>query len=181
MRLGTLFLYISAAFALNAFGSSSIDGKDLLSGRRASITTEGKKGIVVAFMSSKCPCSDSHSAELRRLAGDFKEFAFAAVHSNADEAESEAKSYFQKKALGFPVLQDTDQKLLERFRALKTPHAFILLADGTIAYQGGVTDSVKIERATKNFLRDALEDLQGQRPVRESKTRTLGCAIARGM
>lgn len=169
-------------FNLNAAPlPSKIEVKNLISGEKISLTTidSGKKATVMVFMSSKCPCSDSHAAVIKNLIEKYKEFAFVIIHSNVNEDESQAKKYFASLELKAQVLQDEDAKIADMMKAYKTPHAFIIDNKGEIIYKGGVTDSNNALKAEKQYLADALEDLQQNRPLKLSETKALGCFIAR--
>lgn len=139
----------------------------------------GDQGIVVAFLSARCPCSDSHVEELRALSEDFTQFTFVGVHSNADETTEEAQKYFNKQDLPFPILQDQNNKWANQFKAFKTPHVFVFSPQGEVLYQGGVSNSRVFTNADKKFLRQALSDVQAHRKVAFTEGRTLGCSIAR--
>lgn len=174
-------LFIFSLLAISAFGEDSrIQGKDLFSAKPAEFSAKGKSGLVAVFLSAVCPCSNSHLGELRALAKDFPGFAFVGIHSNSNEDASLTKTYFQNAALGFPILQDEGMQLADRFKALKTPHAFLLDPEGRIVYQGGVSSSRVFENADQKFLREALGDLRAKQKVRTPRGRTLGCVIYRG-
>lgn len=157
---------------------AAVAGRDLLTGKTVTVES-GKGGTVVAFLSAKCPCSNSHVALLRELATEYPEFHFVAVHSNTDEPGTLAEPYFRAAALPFPVLEDEKDKLADEYRANKTPHVYVLTPDAKVAYRGGATDSADAARASKFYLRDALADLRAGRSVKVPEARTLGCAIAR--
>ncbi|MEQ1664121.1 MAG: redoxin domain-containing protein [Bdellovibrionales bacterium] len=156
----------------------SIQGPDLLSGRLVDLTP-GTKGSVVVFMSARCPCSDSHVEILKKLSSEYKDFSFSVIHSNADEPIELSKAYFSKKNLPFKVIQDIDGKLADHYKALKTPHAYIVDPKGNILYRGGMTSSTNGETADKQFLKDALNDISLGQPVKVAEGRTLGCIISR--
>jgi hypothetical protein len=174
---------LPALFLVSFFGISTaaavIGGPNLL-GPAAVEVAPGKLGTVVVFMSAKCPCSNSHVGVIKKLAAEFKDFNFVAVHSNSDESIEQAKNYFTAASLPFPVIEDRGDKLADEYRALKTPHAFLIAANGKTLFKGGVTNSHEGESAEKNYLREALADVQVGRPVKEAEARTLGCAISRG-
>ena len=69
-----------------------ITGPSAVSGKEVSVKAGGR-GLVVTFLSAKCPCSDSHVAVLKDLSAKFKEFSFVAIHSNFDEAADLTKAY----------------------------------------------------------------------------------------
>ncbi|MCC6276512.1 MAG: redoxin domain-containing protein [Oligoflexia bacterium] len=135
--------------------------------------------LVVVFLSAQCPCSNSHSEELKMLRQTYGFIRFIGVHSNPEEGTELGKTYFSNLKLGFPVIRDDSLKIADAFKALKTPHAFIL-NNGEIVYQGGVSDRSDFSKASKHYLRDALESVKNHVPILNSQTRTLGCAIRRG-
>ncbi len=97
-----------------------------------------------------------------------------------DEDESIVSQYFKSANLPFPVIKDSNTLLADKFKALKTPHVFVLLNDGTTAYQGGVSSSRHFDDKTnRKYLREALEDLAALRKVQTPEGRTLGCVISR--
>ena len=160
---------------------SEIKGKDLFKGSQSSVATHfsDKKALVVVFMSARCPCSNSHFPVMTKLAQKYKDVRFLAVHANTDEPVKEAQSYFKLINLPFPVLEDEHGKVADQFKALKTPHVFVLAPDGKILYQGGVTNSSMADQADRNYLNEALEDIHKGQKVRSAEGRTLGCVIAR--
>jgi peroxiredoxin len=173
------FFMLTAQFCFSA-PIKSISGQNLLTSEKIELQTEGQKGLVVVFVSARCPCSNSHVQELNKLSQEFKDFKFVAIHSNVDEPLDESKTYFKNVSFSFPVIQDQKAELANQFQAFKTPHAFILTPDGNFAYQGGVSNSHDFAKAKKIFLREALSDLKIGQKVRTPEGRTLGCVISRG-
>lgn len=175
----SILMFFAASQSL-ALPKNAFDGTELSSGKKIAVNTVNKKGLVVVFLSAKCPCSNSHVVEISHLSKDFPEFNFVAVHSNKDESLEKSKEYFANSKLPFLVIQDEENKIADEFKALKTPHVFVILADGKIAYQGGVSDSNNFAESHKKYLRDALTDIHDNKPVRTPEGRTLGCSIPRG-
>lgn len=137
------------------------------------------KGYVVTFMSAYCPCSNSHVEELKELASTYNNFQFIFVHSNTNEPHETAAEYFKNKNIPFPVISDPQARIADQFKALKTPHTFLLNPKGVVLYKGGVSDSSQFAQAKKKFLRDALGQVaKGQTP-KVKYGRTLGCQIIR--
>ena len=172
-RITLLLLLI---FTVNAF--AAISGIELQSGKPTEIKS-GARGMVALFLSAKCPCSNSHINVVKELANQYKEFAFVAIHANADESIEQARSYFKAANLPFPAVQDAQGKLADELKASKTPHAFVISPDGKILYKGGVTSSHEGSTSGRQYLREALEDLQAARSLRNPIARTIGCAISR--
>jgi len=175
MRFLTL---VFLAFCWSAAWAVPISGLDLVTGKTTQVRP-GTKGTVAIFLSSKCPCSNSHMNVLKKLAQEFKDFNFVAIHSNADETAEQAGIYFKAAGLPFPVVQDESSHLADSLKALKTPHAYVFSLSGEILFKGGVTSSHEGDTGSKQYLREALEDIRAGREVRVKEARTLGCAIAR--
>jgi peroxiredoxin len=158
-----------------------VSGTNLLTGAKISVPTRfsDKKGLVIIFMSAKCPCSDSHVSEMKKLSEQYSDFKFTVIHSNTDEPKDFSQKYFKQVQLPFEVIEDEKTKLADEFKAYKTPHAFLINPQGEIVYQGGVTNSSDAKKSDLHFLANALEDLSQGKPVRIANGRTLGCVIIR--
>lgn len=179
----TKWILLNIFWAIVTFSAADIgkvEGDDLVSSKQVTIESAGKKGMVVVFLSSICPCSNSHVSELKGLSQEFSEFTFVAVHSNSEEDEGDAKAYFSSLEFKFPVIRDKKAELANRYKALKTPHAFVIDAKGTILYQGGISNSRQLAQADRKYLREALLQINEGLPVAVPETRTLGCVISRG-
>lgn len=182
MKLKLSFLWIILSVSPLSFGKlAPLAGFDLGTEKSSVVSPEGKKALVVAFLSATCPCSNSHVEELRSLSEKYRDFQFVGIHSNANESRELSIAYFKKIQFPFPVIQDEKFQYADQLKANKTPHAFILDVEGQVLFQGGVTDSNKIESSSRKYLREALEDLQNGRQVKTASVRTLGCVIDRGV
>ncbi|KYG61653.1 hypothetical protein AZI86_18315 [Bdellovibrio bacteriovorus] len=181
MKKNIFILVLIPLFSVfaGATPAPTIKGADVFSGKVLEVTPK-EQGTVVVFLSAVCPCSNSHVEELKNLSKEFPQFSFVAVHSNTDEDAKTTQEYFKKVAISFPVIQDGEAKIADEFKALKTPHAFVLSRDGKMLYQGGVSSSRDITKADRKFLREALTDLKENRSVQTPEGRTLGCTISRG-
>lgn len=172
------FFIILLSSASNALAITKISGTDLYTGTNLEVKA-GSKGLVAVFLSARCPCSNSHIPILKKLSEEYKEFSFVAIHSNSDESLTETKDYFVKNTLPFPILQDSDHKIANELKALKTPHAFVFSSDGSLLYKGGVTNSNNAAASDKNYLLSALNDIRDGNKVKTPEGRTLGCIISR--
>src|SRR5262249_43350944 len=133
---------LALSSALAAPLPTTLTGYDLVTGHQIQ-SHPASKGTVIVFLSAKCPCSASHEPALAQLARDYQArgFAFVGVHSNADEPQTQAESHFKGIGLPFPVIQDDGQRWADAFGALKTPHTYVLGAQGELLYQGGVDET----------------------------------------
>ncbi|RYZ91711.1 MAG: redoxin domain-containing protein [Proteobacteria bacterium] len=182
MKFMKLVIFLlGCAVAIPAYSQTSgISGTNILNGDPVNLVFADTKATVILFLSSVCPCSNSHVSELKSLHKEFDQFSFIGVHSNGNEGKETTTAYFKTAALPFPIIHDRDAKIADRFLASKTPHAVVLLADGTVAYRGGVSSSKNVEKAETLHLREALTNLRNGERIQDPNVRTLGCAISRG-
>lgn len=146
-------------------------------GENISINLKEKDATILIFMSSRCPCSDSHSDIVKDLSNKFKDYNFVGIHSNYNERLKHAKKYFSSKDYSFPIIHDKDSVLAKEFGAVKTPHSYILNNKGEVIYSGSVTDSTNGRKSKENFLLMALTDIKQGLAPRKAKRKVLGCYI----
>lgn len=172
---GFFLVQVNDANALRA------DLHDVVSGNAFIFDSQEKraKPLVVVFLSAKCPCSNAHIDEIRTLKNAHSEIDFLGVNANADEDEETSKNYFRDLKLGFPVVRDPQLKLTDYFKALKTPHVFVMDRSYKVVYRGGVTSSLEPKQAEVRFLSNALENMAKGQAVAVVEGRTLGCFIRR--
>lgn len=137
-----------------------------------------KIGNVLIFISKDCPCSKGNLSYINSLANEFSEFNFVAIHSKKNVSNEEVQKYLQDKNLSFDIINDSNLKIADTYKALKTPHAFILKGD-SVVYNGGITNTTMPENAKEFYLRDALLSIKATGKPTKSETRTLGCFISR--
>jgi len=162
--------------------SDELSGLDLVAGKDLTIQlSKAKHGTVIIFLSSKCPCSNSHLSALNQLAKKFNDdgFSFVGVHSNVNEDYNESRQYFQSSKLSFPVIQDVNAKIADTYEAFKTPHVFVVSPQRKMLYQGGVDDSKVMQKAKRQYLLEALLAIRNGKEPAEKNVRVLGCEIKR--
>jgi len=80
------------------------------------------------------------------------------------------------------LLMDSAGTLGRAYGAVVTPHMFIVGPKGDLVYSGAISDnptmSAKEARASRNYVRAALDDLAAGRKVATPSTRPFGCTIA---
>lgn len=183
LYLMLLFLLTQSVYAQSSVG---IQGVDIITDQKVktNIVFNEKessfKFSVIIFLSARCPCSNSHIDELKDLSKKYHSTVqFVAVHSNQNETQEEAKIYFKKQNLNFPIISDSGAKIADEFKAFKTPHVFVLNQKAEIIYRGGVSSSQHFSPDVKKYLREVLEDIVDGKSPRHTETRSLGCVILR--
>ena len=80
------------------------------------------------------------------------------------------------------LLIDATGAMGRAYGAAVTPHMFIIDPKGELVYSGAISDnptmSAREARASRNYVRAALEDLRAGRKVATASTRPFGCTVA---
>src|SRR5262249_50558288 len=105
-----------------------------------------------------------------------------AVHVDPELTSAQARKHAEAYGLTCPVLIDTKHRLVKATGATVTPEAALLTPDGKLAYRGRIDDTyadLGRPRAAPNRreLREARAAVLQGRPVKEARTKALGCSI----
>ncbi len=87
----------------------------------------------------------------------------------------------QRGAVPSNVIFDTDGTIGKLYNAQTTPHMFVINAEGTLVYKGGI-DSIKSNKAEDipkavPYVKEALEAVKAGSKVPNSSTAPYGCSI----
>jgi len=82
-----------------------------------------------------------------------------------------------------PYLSDANQSVSDKFGATKTPEVFVLKNQGgnfVLKYKGAIDDNPQVANdVTSSYLKDALESILSNQPVKITEKRATGCMIHR--
>jgi len=143
-----------------------------------------KKGVVLFFVSPYCPTSNTFMPEINRIAEEYAgQFASYMVHADPTIKVTDAYQHTVMFMVKATVILDKEQRLANRVQAKTTPEVVVLAPDGKPLYQGRVNDlyagpTKRQKKATTQDLRDALDAIQGGKPVLVPRTEAVGCAIS---
>jgi peroxiredoxin len=138
------------------------------------------KMVIVNFWSAECPHSErtdrSTMACLVQWGGEVELLSIAANRSEPIQMVDEAAT-----ARRLPtVLIDAEHVVADIYKAVTTPHAFVVDRKGILRYRGAVDDVTFRQRtATRFFLEEAIEALLDGRLPEMQETIAYGCAIVR--
>ncbi len=140
----------------------------------------------LVFLSVFCPCSQSHVEHLNELEKRYRNLKIYGVITDEFSSENlpKIKDYYTEKKFKFPIIKDTKQRLVARYKALKTPHVILLKKKKEqnqydAIYAGGVTDQRDFSRSDKKYLQENLIAYNSQKPLPYKNGRSLGCYIRR--
>lgn len=142
------------------------------------IDLNNNKHKVIVFLSKDCPCSKANLSLLNQYSEEFADVEFIGIHAMKNKSPNDLKSFDTTRAK-FPIFNDDQLVITNLFKAVKTPHVFIVSPTNEIIYQGGVTNSMMPEKARQFYLKDALMDLKNKKAIVLKETKTLGCYIVR--
>ncbi len=154
-------------------------------GERYSLSSfQDKKLLVLMFISNGCPTVKACQDRMIRIQKDYssKNVQLLALNSN-NSYLSPADTYAEmvlrvrEKGFNFPYIKDEDRTVARSYGAVCTPHVFLLDEERRLRYKGRIDDSRNPERVTVSDLRNAIDDLLANRPVRVSETTAFGCSI----
>lgn len=142
--------------------------------------SDGKASwTVVAFLSTRCPCTARYLTRLATTVRQFEKHSvrLVGINSNANEQPEDAAAFARDQKLGFPFLKDTDGSVARALRPQSTPEVYVLDAKRRVRYRGAIDDSLYGDDIRHTYLRDALTALTSGKPLKIRETRTNGCAI----
>lgn len=114
-----------------------------------------KKITLVDFWASWCKPCESSIPVLNELYSQYKDQGFLVVGVNVDENKDEGKAFAKKMNMKFPVLYDSNRKLIESVGVSTMPSSFFLDSGGkVISIHNGFRDGdkEKLEKEIKKAI-----------------------------
>ena len=162
-----------------------------LDGTEVSLSDHKGKIVVLEWFNPECPfVIASHTkGSLKGAAEEAqkKGVVWLAINSNkpgsqgsAIETNREAKEKF---GMNYPILRDESGKVGQLYGAKRTPHMYVIDAEGTLVYAGAIDNSPDGEGQSPTdgklirFVDEALSDLAQGQPVRTAETEAYGCTV----
>lgn len=182
VRFALWMLLAASAFAADA----TVELRDSLGGVHSKAEWAKAPAVVLFFITSDCPVSNSYIPEMNRIREAYagRGVQFYAVEADpaakADAVAAHARDY----RISFPVLLDPAQRMVRLADATVTPQAVVLSSTGRVLYRGRIDNRIedfgsRRPEATVRDLRNALDAVLGGQPVAVPFTKSVGCAIAR--
>lgn len=156
-----------------------------LEGREATLSTrlEGSRGLVLALFGATCPISGKLGPELARLEKDVEGqgLRLVLVCPVAAETAEDIRAFVESHGLRSPVVHDSEGALASALAATTTTECFLLDAARTLVYRGAVNDQYGLgytkDKATRHYVREAVDALLGGVAPEIAATTAPGCAL----
>jgi acetyl esterase/lipase/peroxiredoxin len=174
------------AAALGDKVANSNQLRDLRGNRRALHDFKGHKAIVLVFVGADCPISNLYLPGLIDLEKKYraKDVQFLGVYPNEQEDFDQVAAHAFDRDLPFPVLKDFGQKLADHVGVTRVPTVAVLDGDFALRYRGRIDDrygvNARRDKATRDDLAQALEELVAGKKVSVAETEADGCLLDRG-
>ncbi|MGV3722279.1 MAG: redoxin domain-containing protein [Actinomycetota bacterium] len=158
-----------------------------LAGKPVSISQlKGRRGLVLAVVSSSCPVGKRLAPALGRLEAEYaaQGVPFAYVAPLASDTPDSLRAMAREAALRGPILRDAKRELTTALGVGSTTEVLVLDAARTLVYRGAVSDQYgptwSLDAPRRSFLASALDDLLAERSPQVPATTAPGCALETG-
>lgn len=133
------------------------------------------------FVNHDCPIARRYAPELNRIHQEFgKKIDFKIVYCDQELSAKAMRRHHAEFGLKMGFEGDPGMKLTQRFGIKVVPTAVVFEGKQTF-YKGKIDDAYGKDykwRKPQNFLlRDALKDILSGKPVRQSSSEPIGCAL----
>ena len=136
------------------------------------------KGVVIVFMSVKCPYAKYYESRLQKLVEDYRDKGISFLMINSNNSESKEMMKCQVKKLNTKYLVDDSKQLANLLGAKKSPEVFLLKSDGIKYYSGAIDDNPQVATDVKvNYLKDAIDAMLAGKSNPQDSGRPVGCMI----
>jgi len=153
-------------------------------GRYSLSSFAGKPVLVVIFSCNHCPYVKDYETRMVAIQRDYAAKGVQLVAINSNDAKAYPEDSFpemvkrsRERGFNFPYLRDEDQKVVEAYGAVCTPHIFAFDSKRVLRYRGRIDDSRIASKVTSPDLRNALDELVAGKPVTVADTKPFGCSI----
>jgi len=138
--------------------------------------------VVVVFLANHCPVVTQYEDRIIDFANVFKgksvKVVGLCVNDRDDDRLPAIKVRVKEKNYNYVYGYDESGKVGKAFGAVCTPQFFVLDKNRTIRYTGAMDDNARDEsKASKHYLKDAVNALLNGETVEVDETRAQGCGI----
>ena len=136
--------------------------------------------VILNFWSAECPHAERADRELTAYLQDWGEAVLLlSIASNANEPLDLLRRAAAERGIAM-VLHDARQEVADLYRAVTTPHLFVIDAGGILRYQGAFDDDTFRQRApTQAYLKQAVEAVLAGNDPEPAETQPYGCTVVR--
>ncbi len=142
------------------------------------------KATAIVFTCNTCPYSKAYEPVLLEIAAQYAKqpVSFVLINSNSTEVQpldsfDEMVKLAKMKKYPFAYLHDETQAIATAYGAQRTPHVFLLDAEGVCRYRGRIDDNAKRDEVQTHDLTTAIDALLAGKEITTAETKAFGCTI----
>ncbi|MHC4081740.1 MAG: redoxin domain-containing protein, partial [Planctomycetota bacterium] len=143
------------------------------------------KIVVLQWINPDCPvcrrvCSTGLATAMRKQLDEITPgVVHLAINSTHYMEPSVGEAYLKTHKIDAPVLIDRDGKVGHLYGAKRTPHLFVIDAEGVLRYQGAIDDDQRGDKGEKatNYVVQAVRQIVAGETVAPDITRSYGCTV----
>jgi peroxiredoxin len=190
----TLIIAAVLALAGSAFAveigqpAPDFTGTDI-TGQAVKLSDYRGKIIVIESYNSDCPfCHNQYSGATQALQRELAQKGVVWLlvnsvnpknpsHRTAAQARQE---WTDLKIAATAWIDDSTGAIGHLYGMKTTPHVFVVDKSGTLVYAGAMDDHpdpVHDPKTARNYVREAVDDLQAGKPIEVSQTKPYGCSV----
>jgi len=137
--------------------------------------------VVVVFLANHCPVVQAYEDRIIEFTNDYKnknvKVVGIAVSQQSIDKLPGIKDYMKEHKSNYVYAYDESQETGRAYGATNTPQFFVLDKERKIRYTGTLDDNQSEARATKQYLRDAVDAVLKSESPAVDETRPQGCGI----
>lgn len=187
MKLIISFLLLSLlSFNLSAAEKiSETVLRDISTGNKTAVKDLAKSDLVVLVAYGlECPILRKHTPVLRAMVERYgkKNISFIFINAIKSSTDKEILENNKEYNVGSTIYEDRTPPLLKELNfSVLSEVALVRLSTNEVLYKGSInnqmTFDVTREKATENYLDDALNSVLAKKKIAVAKTKTFGCEI----
>ena len=154
-----------------------------VTGEEASLTLGDIKEdvIVISFLGNHCPVVQAYEDRIIDFVNSYEGKSVKFVGVCVNDIDSDRlpgiKDYTKDKGSNYVYGYDESGAIGHAYGATNTPQFFVLGKDRTIRYMGAMDDNMNEAKATKTYLRAAVDSLLDGKDIEVKATRPVGCGV----
>ena len=144
--------------------------------------------VVIAFLANHCPVVVAYEDRVQEFADSLKgknvKFIAVAVTGGGQRKTDDLAAIKERlkpdsdKKFNYTYGFDDSQQMGRDYGATNTPQFFVLDKDRTIRYMGAMDDNMNEAKASKTYVKDAVDALLSGKEIEVSETQPKGCGIS---
>ena len=161
-----------------------------INGKTVKLSDYKDKIVVIESYNSDCPFCNNHykTGAMQELQSDLAARGVVWLivdsvnpkHPSYRTPEQARKEWTDKKIIATAWIDDNSGTVGHLYDMKTTPHMFVIDKNGVLVYAGAIDDKpdpVHDPKTARNYVREAVDDLQAGKPIEVSQTKSYGCSV----